>query len=210
MAKPGIPHMAMVETRHVDAQTIRAHVHAGDEELVVFLEEEERLVSVLTEFVRVLFAELDDLMLCETQSIAILVQRIKHVLEVGVFHHFMDGDLCLIRGDARHVEIPVFEVVIAMGRKRFRRFVDRPFAVAGADCNDFVGVEEAEDRIWFRHAAVQNFDHGLDEQIWLKRPFVGLCPIDLNARKIQHQFCQCTSLFFCHEIRHVVLLILGH
>ena len=199
--------MAVLETRHVDAQTVGVHAQVSDEELVVLLEKEECGVSVLTQLVPMPFTEVDDLMLCETQNITIQTERIEHVFEVGVFHHFVDGDLRLLGGGAGFVEIPVFEVRIAMHRKCFLGLPDRAFSVAGGDGGNLVGVEKTEDRFGLRNAAVQNFDQGFPEQFRLKQPFISLYLVDFIARNRTESFHQKDLLRLCHVIRHVILPI---
>src|SRR3989339_2016606 len=64
-AAAGAPDVTVLKTAHADEQTVGAHAHAGNEELIMRLKQKECRVAVSPEPIGILFHKVDYLVLCK-------------------------------------------------------------------------------------------------------------------------------------------------
>ena len=135
----GKPDVAAREAKHVHMEFVGAPAHARHEILVILLEKEERAAATRAEPVGVLFAELDDLVLRETETIQVLSKTSEELGECSVHHHLVDQDLRRLRRRTRNIETITLEIGIDGNIEDILGPCDRLRAVCRGKDENFAG-----------------------------------------------------------------------
>ena len=144
------PDTAALETADVHVQTDRVDINVRNVEMILFLEEEERGVAFLAKTRRMLFAQLDDLLLLQTQPVEIRTEEAEHLSERCILDHFMDGNIRYSHGLSAFVQAPTCEETFDVGFEYAFLFTNEPRTVARSDGNRFIFKEAAKDRLDLR------------------------------------------------------------
>ncbi len=144
-ARVGTPDAAAREA--IDAgneAAIGTDVHVRNEELLADLEQEERAVAIRAKPCAMLPHEQNDLALCKTQRVQVVVHAAEDLGECSVLDHLVDGDIRLLGRLALHIATVVPEVRVEVAVEQVTRLGDGFLAVRRLESEGFRARDEAK------------------------------------------------------------------